>query len=152
MEKNKKSMWLTHFPNPPGKVIFPHTWRGKSFHFKMTKQRKIIRNPLPSQASYFILSSSRRENGYFRKVWNSTSTVCSQINVTHKKLSSIFWINRPNQQYSQVSDFRPDPGQILSGKIFVSENFSHHANMCFLRNRTTEKKNRILGSGTSKLA
>ena len=115
MEKNKKSMWLTHFPNPPGKVIFPHTWRGKSFHFKMTKQRKIIRNPLPSQASYFIL---RREKGYFRKVWNSTSTVCSQINVTHKKLSSIFWINRPNQQYSLVSDFRPDPGQI-SGNIFV---------------------------------
>ena len=126
LEKNKKSMWLTHFPNPPGKVIFPHTWRGKSFHFKMTKQRKIIRNPLPSQASYFILSSSRREKGYFRKVWNPTSTGCSQINVTSKKLSSIFLINRPNQQCSLVvSGFWSVPGQILSGKFFVYKNFSH---------------------------
>ena len=46
---------------------------------------------------------------------------------------------------------KPEPGQILSGKIFVSGNSPHHVGSKYilLKNRTTGKKtNWIPGSGT----
>ena len=51
-------MLLTLFPNPLGKIIFsPHmamAWQILSFHFKMTKQRKNIRIPLPLPSQVFF--------------------------------------------------------------------------------------------------